>query len=280
MCLSSIPAISADKSLYEIVVINNNCTDNTDELCKKFAQENPDILFRQIPEKNQGLGFARNRGITEAKGDIISFIDDDAEVTPHFADSIIQAFKQYPHYNAMGGKVLPIFENKEEPRWMSKYMSGPISKIDFGEVTRNFPKKYPVGCNMIFRRGVFEKYGNFKGELSRSDDKDMFLRLKKHREKVLYVPEIVVYHHIPADRITYKSILNLGYSSGRFEATRIKEQKLWHRISKMVELIFKFAASLFIGCLFFVLLKPEKGRFLIAYMYNMMTGFLRNFSIA
>ena len=275
MCLKSIPTLTTEKKLYEIIVVNNNCTDSTNELCQNFAQEHPNILFKQVLETNQGLGFARNRGITEAKGDIISFIDDDAEVTPQFVDSIINAFKQYPKYNAMGGRVLPVFEGGKEPKWLNKYLIGPISKVDYGKTTRKFPKKYPAGCNMIFRREIFEKYGNFKGELSRSDDKDMFLRLKKHHEKVLYAADVIVYHHIPADRMNAESIINIGYSNGKFEAKRLAKEGKKQKISKMIELMLKFVAAIIIGCFYFICFKPEKGRVLIAYMYKMLLGYMK-----
>jgi len=276
ICLQSIATLTADKTSYEVIVVNNNCTDNTDELCQNFAQEYPDILFKQVVETNQGLGFARNRGIAEAQGEIISFIDDDAEVTPHFVESVINAFTQYPNYNAMGGKVLPVFEGGKEPKWMNRYLDGPLSKVDYGDITREFPKKYPVGCNMIFRREIFEKYGNFNGQLSRSDDKDIFLRLKSYREKVLYAADVVVYHHIPCDRVSFDSITKIGYSSGRFEAIRLREKRKMQKINKTMEIMFKFIASTIIGASFFAQLKPEKGRYLINYMYKMMLGYIKN----
>jgi glycosyltransferase involved in cell wall biosynthesis len=276
ICLQSIATLTADKALYEVVVVNNNCTDSTDELCQRFAQQHPDIPFRQVVEKNQGLGFARNKGIAEARGEIISFIDDDAEATPLFVQSILNAFAQHPQYNALGGKILPIYEDGKEPEWLNKYLFGPISKVDYGSKTRPFPKKYPAGCNMVFRRQLFEKYGGFVGQLSRSDDKDMFLRLKKHREKVLYAADVVVYHHIPADRVNYESIIKIGYSNGKFEALRLKEQRRGQKLSKLAELTLKFAAGIAIGCSYFVRLKPEKGRYLIVYMYKMWLGYVQN----
>ena len=277
ICLQSITTLTADKASYEVIVVNNNCTDSTDELCQHFVQQHPDIPFRQVMEKNQGLGFARNKGIAEARGEIISFIDDDAEVTPLFVQSILNAFTQYPQYNALGGKILPVYEDGKEPKWMNKYLFGPISKVDYGNKTRPFPKKYPAGCNMVFRRQLFEKYGNFVGQLSRSDDKDIFLRLKKHREKVLYAAEVVVYHHIPSDRINYKSIIKIGYLNGKFEALRLKEEGRKRKLSKLAELIFKFIAGIAIGGFYFVRLQPEKGHYLIAYMYKMLLGYVQNY---
>ncbi len=276
VCLNSIPKLTADTSLYEIIVVNNNCTDGTDILCRNFAETYPNTPFRQVIETKQGLGHARNKGIAEAQGDIISFIDDDAEATPNFVESIISAFDKLPRYNTLGGKVLPVFEGGMEPKWMSKYMVGPISKVDYGDVTREFPTKYPAGCNMVFRKFLFEKYGNFNGQLSRSDDKDMFLRLKKHGEKVLYAADVVVYHHIPEDRITYESILKIGYSNGRFEALRLKDSRTITKALKLAELAAKFCASIAIGCGYFIQFKKEKGSYLIPYMYKMLLGYIRN----
>ena len=65
---------------YEIVLVDNNCTDNTRGVCEQFATAHPEITLRYVVETEQGLSAARNKGIKEAKGDIIIYVDDDALV--------------------------------------------------------------------------------------------------------------------------------------------------------------------------------------------------------
>jgi len=176
----------------------------------------------------------------------------------------------------MGGKILPIFENGQTPVWFSKYLNGPVSKIDFGNTPQKFPQKFPFGCNMIFRSFIFEKYGNFKGALNRSDDKDMFLRLKEKKEKVWYEPNVVVYHTIPNDRITYESIMNIGFSGGRYEALRLHDSSLFLKIKKNLELLCKYAAALLISMVYMIQGKKLKAKYLSHYMYKMLVGYMKN----
>ncbi|GHT66586.1 glycosyl transferase family 2 [Bacteroidia bacterium] len=276
MCLQSIPTILAEKQSFEVIVVDNNCTDRTAAICRVFCAQHPDVSFLRVEEAQQGLGFARNKGIATARGELLSFIDDDAEVTPNFVAAIIEAFACHPEYSSLGGRVLPVFEGGRMPEWFNKYLNGPVSKIDFGDKPRPFPKKYPVGCNMAFRRGVFEKYGGFNGQLSRSDDKDMFLRLKQGEEKVWYAPEVTVYHNIPYDRMTFEAIMRIGFSNGKFETIRLAQDSNSQKIRKAVELMFKFSASLFIGLGFCLCGQRQKCRYLIAYMYKMLLGYVRH----
>jgi Glycosyltransferases involved in cell wall biogenesis len=63
---------------YEIVMVNNNSTDSTESICKQFRYDYPGVNFRYFLETQQGLSYARNRGVQESRGDILVFVDDDA----------------------------------------------------------------------------------------------------------------------------------------------------------------------------------------------------------
>ena len=67
---------------YEIVLVDNNCTDDTRSEVERFQTDFPAVQLRYVTETNQGLSHARNRGIKESKGDILVYVDDDATVNP------------------------------------------------------------------------------------------------------------------------------------------------------------------------------------------------------
>ena len=69
--LESLVANTLSKSEYEILLVDNNCKDNTRAVCREFAEEHPDVTFRYVEEHEQGLSAAKNCGIREAKGDLI-----------------------------------------------------------------------------------------------------------------------------------------------------------------------------------------------------------------
>ena len=70
---------------FEILVVNNNSTDDTPAVFAGFARQHPELRLRMVAEPVQGISYARNRGVAEAKGECIVFIDDDEEAVPDFA---------------------------------------------------------------------------------------------------------------------------------------------------------------------------------------------------
>lgn len=77
---------------FEIVVINDGSTDNSVAEVKKID----DSRIRLINQKNAGVSAARNRGIQEAKGKYIAFLDADDKWHPHYLESINELIKEYP----------------------------------------------------------------------------------------------------------------------------------------------------------------------------------------
>src|SRR5215472_6665284 len=65
----------------EILVVDNNSSDQTHDVVKEFCQRYPD-RFRYVFEAQQGLSHARNRGISESRGDALVFLDDDVTIAP------------------------------------------------------------------------------------------------------------------------------------------------------------------------------------------------------
>ena len=78
--LASIASNDFPHDEYEIVLVNNSSTDDTEEKCKQFTANFPDVNLRYCTESKQGLSFARNKGIAESRGDFLVFLDDDVVV--------------------------------------------------------------------------------------------------------------------------------------------------------------------------------------------------------
>lgn len=79
---------------YEAVFINDGSKDQTEEtfrtLCERYPQVNA-VLYSQ---ENQGVSAARNYGIKQAAGDMLTFCDVDDLIPPQYVDYILQAFEQ------------------------------------------------------------------------------------------------------------------------------------------------------------------------------------------
>src|SRR5690348_18335736 len=88
---------------YEIVIVDNNSTDNTRQVVESFGGRSGPVL-RYVFESRQGVSQGRNAGVTAARAGIIAFTDDDVVPTPGWVAQIKRAFAEHQHIDFVGGK--------------------------------------------------------------------------------------------------------------------------------------------------------------------------------
>ena len=103
---------------WVLVVVNNNCTDDTDAV---IARHSGDLPLRRLFEPNQGSSYGRNRAITASAGEVICFTDDDVLVDPEWLAEYVQAAKAWPQAGFFGGRIEPWFV-KEPPPSIRRYI--------------------------------------------------------------------------------------------------------------------------------------------------------------
>lgn len=274
-CLEHLKNQTAAPESFEIVLINNNSTDNTEAICLEFQEKNPALNVLYVVEKNPGLSHARNCGIKSARGEIISFIDDDGFAIPEYVAILLEILEDPANdsYISFGGKVIPRYGTGSDPKWISKYVDGLVSKVDLGDERKPFDKKYPAGCNMVFRKEFFEQYGGFNVDLhTRSDEKFVFNKLKKAGLTTLYIPELKVEHFIDAYRVEKSFIVKLSKIIGQSEAIRIKDFGNGAKFKKALEYLFKFGAALLIALGFVLQGQFAKAHYVILVRWFVMRG--------
>jgi glycosyltransferase involved in cell wall biosynthesis len=238
--LESIASNDFPRNDYEIILVNNNSTDNTEEKCKLFAANFPEVNFRYFTENKQGLSFARNKGIAESKGDFLVFLDDDVVVKPDYLRNLKSNLDNTPDMMAFGGKITPRFEAGHPPKWLNRWMYSLISATNRPDKTRKYGKrKYPIGANMGFKRQCLEKSGYFNTELGRTgnillggEEKDIFLKIKGLGMDIYYFPDVEIEHIIPESRTTEEYIERVGIGVGiseRIRCTSTGKQSLHKR---------------------------------------------------
>ncbi len=201
--LDSLTLQTLSKELYEVIVVDNNSQDNTKDVVDGY------LSVRYVLEEKLGLSHARNTGVHKARGDIIAFIDDDAEASPGWLQALLNVYDSVPDAWAVGGKVLPIWDEKK-PEWLTEEYYRCLSLLEWGQGTRalRWPERI-IGTNCSFRREVFSVIGHFKPELGRIgdlllsfEDTEIQQRIHETDHSVYYSPEATVYHHVPAFRMT------------------------------------------------------------------------------
>ena len=264
--LKSLADQRLEASNFEIIIVNNNCTDNTEEICTNFIKSNPNLDIQYVIETNQGLSFARNRGIKESKHEIITYIDDDAYANADFLWNIQLFFKSQPNVVGLGGKVIPKYEI-EEPKWMNKYLDGFVAKLDKGEQVLQFNKnEYPVGCNMTYTKTVLKQAGGFNNKLKwRADDKYIGIQIREISEEVYYVPSVFVEHTIDAYRTSDENFKKFCIKFGNEEAIRVKDIGIVSYFRKAIEFLYKFLGSFVLMIIFFFKGESLKGIYTFKY---------------
>jgi len=275
-CLEHLKNQTADPANYEIVLINNNSTDKTESICKDYINANPHLNVFYFLETNPGLSHARNRGVKEAKGNVLCFIDDDGFAIPDYVKTITKyaSNSEYISYMAFGGKVTPCYNKGKNPLWISKYISGLVSEVDLGKKVKQFDKKYPAGCNMIFRKEFFENHGGFNVDLhTRGDDKYIFEKLKTANYKILYIPELEVSHFIDDYRLKKDFIIRLSKIIGQSEAIRLKNKGLFAKFSKLLEYVLKWKAAIVLAFVFLLKAQPQKAKYIVMVRWHVILGY-------
>ncbi len=269
---------------YEIVLVNNNSTDGTEGECQRFAKEHPEVKMRYCVERQQGLSYARNRGIRESQGDVLVYVDDDALVNREYLQTYADFFERNGEAVAAGGPIIPRYDGCEEPDWMSHYTRQLVTgKLYLGDKEREFPgEAFPGGGNAAYRKNVFDTVGLFNTDLGRkgnsligAEEKDLFDKMTSHGMKFYYLPTAILYHLIPPKKLTQDDFDRLTTGIGqseRFRTRQIGKKKYLIRLAKEAV---KWGGTLVLWIGFALKGKFNKGNKLVAFRRNVTRGLLK-----
>lgn len=278
--LDSLYQQTLEKQYFEVIVVNNNSTDNTEERCKQYIETHPDMQVSYLNEKEQGASFARNSGAAIAISPLLCFMDDDAIASSNYLSHIIHFFETHPEAGGLGGKIIPRYI-PSEPKWMSYYVSSMAGNFDYAPRVSAFkPGKYPLESNMIVPKYLFDKISGFntalpgvKGELRiGGEGKDFFFRLQALGLQVYYDPNIIVHHVVEVAKLTPAYLYRVASGYGRGERVRTLQKNKSAYLFKIVEYVFKLGASFILGILYLLLGQPAKSWPVIRFRIDALKG--------
>jgi glycosyltransferase involved in cell wall biosynthesis len=212
----------------EIVIVNNNSTDHTDEIISKYLDRLP---VRRVSEPRTGLSNARNRAIEAAKGEYILWTDDDVVVGVGWLRAYVEAFECWPEAAVFGGRIMPRYQGPVV-RWVAEsetVLGGPFAIRDFGNDVQPLSVsegRLPYGANFAIRAEEQRAFrydpdlGPAPNRRRMAEETDVITRLLATGATGYTVPDAVVEHCIGRERQTLRYIAEFYAALGETDAVQ------------------------------------------------------------
>jgi hypothetical protein len=208
--LDSILGQDVGDSRYEVVVVDNNSTDDTRRVIESYSPGSATRL-RYLFEPRQGVSYGRNTGIRAAAAPIIAFTDDDVYVARDWVRTIKRLMDEHPDSDYVGGRVLAEWSG-DPPSWLTSDNWSPLALVDYGPGPLNVDASRQlclVTANLAVRRRLLDSVGLFSPDLQRvkdsvgsMEDHELLIRCWRAGKQGLYTPELVARTLVPPHRMT------------------------------------------------------------------------------
>jgi glucosyl-dolichyl phosphate glucuronosyltransferase len=273
---------SADPKQFEVLVINNNSTDSTAEVCMEFQAAHLEINFKAVIEKKQGLSHARNRAVAEAKSEYILYIDDDVRLPSDFVAAALNYLEKYPKVKCAGGRIYVSFDGMEkEPDWIPSELMPMFGLHDPSDKDMLYPKSnFPRGGNMMIRKEVFQTHGLFETDLGRtgkellgSEEKHFFGKVRKGGVSLNYWADLRLWHRIGPERLTPGYLKRQSEGIGKSERLRVQGNPAAF-LAKLLSELVKLAGSFVLAAGYLLRGRSKAAGFLIRFRIWVIRGFL------
>lgn len=215
--LEALASLAFDRSGFEVLVIDNNSTDETPDVVERYIQRMPNL--RYVVEKNQGLSFARNRAFQEAQGTMVVYLDDDA-IPESDLLTRVEAVYQTGRFRAWGGIVNPWFP-EGRPHWLSdRYVAARLPYNTLHPLTR--ANDFFSGGVMVMEKELLQAYGGFDTALGMrgntiayGEETALQVRMKADGMALGYDPELQVKHATLPHKLSVDWFFRYSFAAGR-----------------------------------------------------------------
>ncbi len=213
-CLNSLVHQTLGKEAFNVLVVDNNSSDNTREVGLDFAQRY--THFSYTLEENIGLSNARNRGYQEANATWIGYLDDDAKAHTNYVERALWIMNNY-NFDAFGGRYLPWYKYGK-PRWIPENFGTNGRLLDTIGV---LPEGNISGGVSFFKKHILQEMGGFPTELGMSGKKMSYgeetlllVRMRQAGHTVGFDPDLNIDHLVNTYKLSPWWIIKSFYKKG------------------------------------------------------------------
>jgi len=216
-CLQSLTKQTAPPEVFEVLVINNNSTDHTQQVAESFVGKIPNL--RIILETQQGLSYARNRGYEEARANWVLYLDDDALASENLVERAISTIANHD-FQMFGGVALPWYKYPKPAWYKDQYVA--TNELPYSTVSQIHGNQYAIGCIMVIKKSLFERFGGFDVRLGMTgktiaynEEIELQQRFRKHGIAIAHDPELIIYHLVAPYKLTVDWFFKSAFALGR-----------------------------------------------------------------
>ena len=225
---------------WEILVVDNNSSDQTAQLIQDYQRDWPkNFPLQYIFEPTQGAAFARQRAVQEAKGELIGFLDDDNIPELNWVNSAYIFAQEHPEAGAYGSRIYGDYEVTPPPNFGR--IAPFLAITDRGSKVRLYqPEKrlLPPSAGLVVRKQVWLDHvpkqpilsGRIPGNMITGEDLEVLRYIQKSGWEIWYSPTMEIHHKIPSQRLEKEYLISLfrGVGLGR-HILRMLNFEPWQR---------------------------------------------------
>lgn len=210
---------------WEVIIVDNASIDNTSIIAEQIWSEDPVAELKIVYEEKPGLMNARQRGLAEAKYDIVSFIDDDNWVEDSWIWKVSDVFESDKTIAACGGISVAVFE-KEKPEWFLYFENSfavgkQANESGYVEDTKGFL----WGAGLSFRRSLWMELtqrgfknltvGRQGKNITAGEDTELCYAFRLLGYRLYYKSDLQLFHFMSEGRMSFSYLEKMCAGFGK-----------------------------------------------------------------